>query len=162
MNIIETARQYIGQLEKPNNSGFQDPQFEADMIKFGEWQKGFSWCACFAEMCFRKAYPERQDLAALFDPSTRRTFANFTKAGFNISQKPVLGSLVIWANYKNSIKEWTGHAGIVSDVLGENAFKSIEGNTSAQGSRNGDRVAEHNRTTAIKANGLNVLGFIEI
>lgn len=163
MSVIEIARQYIGKLEKAKNSGFQDPQFEIEMKDLGEWQPGYAWCACFAEMCFRKAFPERsEELKKLFDPSTRKTFDNFKATKYTISQTPVLGSLVIWANYKNGIREWTGHAGIVSDVVGSNAFKSIEGNTGAGGSRNGDRVAQHNRTTATKANGLNVIGFIVI
>lgn len=162
MKVIEIARQYIGKLERLGNTGFEDPQFEADMKALGEWQSGYAWCACFAQMCFRKAFPERDELKKLFDPSTRKTFDNFKKAGFKISLSPVIGSLVIWATYKNGIKEWTGHAGIVSDVIGANAFKSIEGNTSGAGSRNGDRVFEHNRTTVAKANGLNVMGFIII
>lgn len=163
MTPIEIARQYLGKLEKPNNSGFQDPEFEADMKALGKWQPGFSWCACFMAMVFMKAYPEREDLKSLFNPSTRKTFENFKKAGFRISQTPVLGSLVIWATYKNGVQEWTGHAGIVSGVfLSGLRFKSIEGNTSGQGSRNGDRVAEHERTTAVKRDGLNVLGFVII
>jgi hypothetical protein len=58
--------------------------------------------------------------------------------------------------------QWEGHAGIVSEVLSDSEFKSIEGNTSTQGSRNGDRVAENPRNTKVKPNGLNVLGFIKI
>jgi hypothetical protein len=162
MGTIEIARQYLGKKEKPNNSGFEDPEFEADMKKFGKWQKGFSWCACFMTMVFAKAYPDRPDLHALFDPSTRKTYKNFEKAGFNIVHNPMAGALVIWGDYKRDILQWTGHTGIVSEVITENVFKSIEGNTSAQGSRNGDRVAEHERTTDIKANGLNVMGFITI
>lgn len=163
MTQILIAKSYIGQLEKPKNSGFQDPKFEADMRALGEWVPSYAWCACFAQMVFRKAYPERsEELRRLFDPSTRKTFDNFRTADFEISQKPVLGSLVIWATYKAGVAQWTGHAGIVSEVISDTEFKSIDGNTSKLGSRNGDRVGENKWTTAIKPNGLNVLGFITI
>lgn len=163
MSHIELAKTYIGKKEKPENSGFEDIQFEFDMISFGEWQKGFAWCACFAQMIFRKTFPEKSDvLKKLFDPSTRKTIENFKAAGYKVYSEPVLGSLVIWASYKANKQLWTGHAGIVSEVLSKKVFKSIEGNTAASGSRNGDRVAEHTRTTDFKPNGLNVMGFIQI
>lgn len=163
MTPSEIARQYINKLEKPGNTGFKDPEFEKDMRELGEWQKGYSWCACFAQMCFRKAMPERsEELKKLFDPSTRKTFENFKEAGFNIFKTPVKDSLVIWSDFVRSKPTWKGHAGIVSELIDQNTFKSIEGNTSGGGSRNGDRVYEHTRSTAPKADGLNVLGFIVI
>jgi hypothetical protein len=163
MTPSEIARAYIGKLEKPNNSGFQDAEFEKEMISLGEWAKGYSWCACFATMCFRKAYPDRSDkLKLTFDPSTRKTLDNFRAAKYTISVSPVKEALVIWGDYEGSKLTYMGHAGIVSEVIDKNTFKSIEGNTSGGGSRNGDRVWEHLRTTAIKPNGLNVLGFVII
>lgn len=163
MKQIDLARTYIGKKEKSSNSGFEDPLFEEDMIKFGEWQKGYSWCACFAQMIFRKSFPEKSDqLKKLFDPSTHQTFENFKAANYKITQKPSPGQLVIWARYKAGVALWTGHAGIVSEVINENFFKAIEGNTAASGSSNGDRVAENKRNLSVKSNGLNVLGFIEI
>jgi len=163
MEQIALSKTYIGKKEKPKNSGFYDSEFESDMIKLGEWQTGFAWCACFAQMIFRKVYPEKTEvLRKLFSPSTRDTFTNFKAAGYTITQKPMVGSLVIWASYKGGKMLPTGHAGIVSEVINEKVFKSVEGNTAAGGSRNGDRVAEHTRTTDIKPNGLNVMGFIQI
>lgn len=163
MRQIDLAREYLGKKEKPKNSGFEDPEFEADMIKFGEWQKGYPWCACFAQMIFRKAYPEKNDvLRKLFSPSTRDTINNFKAAGYKIYAKPSVGALVIWASYVGGKMQSTGHAGIVTEVINENNFKSIEGNTSGAGSRNGDRVAENPRNLSVKSTGLNVMGFIEI
>lgn len=167
MTPSEIARIYIGKLEKPNNSGFQDPEFEKDMVSLGEWQKGYSWCACFAQMCFIKVYQFSSDsryryLQKLFDPSTRKTLDNFKKALFVISPNPVKDSLVIWGDYEGGKLTWQGHAGVVSEVIDKNTFKSIEGNTSGGGSRNGDRVWEHTRTTSVRPNGLNVLGFVII
>lgn len=163
MSPSEIARTYIGKLEKPNNSGFQDADFEKEMKDLGEWQKGFSWCACFSQLCFRKAFPDRSaELKNLFDPSTRTTLENFKKAKYVISLTPLKNSLVIWGDYEGGKLTWRGHAGVVSEVIDKNTFKSIEGNTSGGGSRNGDRVWEHIRTKSIKATGLNVLGFVVI
>lgn len=163
MKQVEIARQYLGKREKSGNSGFEDASMEADMKKFGEWQITFAWCCCFAQMVFRKAFPEKSDaLKKLFDPSTRTTFDNFKKAGYTISQKPVVGSLVIWATYNKGKREWTGHAGICSTAIDDVNFKAIEGNGSVSKSRNGDRVVENARDTKIKSTGLNVMGFIII
>jgi hypothetical protein len=161
---IDIARLYLNKKEKPGNSGFEDPQFEADMVSFGEWVKGYSWCACFMQMVFRKAYPDRAgEFKKLFDPSTRKTFDNFKAAGYSVLQTPVLGSLVIWSEYANGKATYLGHAGLVTKVIDKQTFTSIEGNTSGgSGSRNGDRVFEHTRNLTVKPNGLNVLGFIVV
>lgn len=163
MTHILLAQQYIGKEEKPNNGGFKDTQMEADMIKYGAFQKWMPWCCCFARMIFMKAYPEKAAIykTVLF-PGTRQTFDTLKAKGYTISQKPVLGALVLWATYRSGIQQPTGHAGIVSEVLEDGTFKSIEGNGSANGSRNGDRVVEHHRTLDLKPNGLNILGFISI
>ena len=41
--IVEVAKRYIGQTEKPNNSGFTDALFEQRMKDTG-WSKGASRC----------------------------------------------------------------------------------------------------------------------
>lgn len=161
MKIIDIARTYIGKKEKPGNSGFEDPVFEKEMIARG-WEKGFSWCALFAELVTSKAYPEEKAMLQLFNAGAVKTFERFQAAGFKISNKPELGSLVIWQHYKDGKSIWQGHVGIVSEVINDTTFKSIEGNGSAGGSSNGDRVVEKLRTTAVKRNGLNIKGFITL
>ena len=65
--------------------------------------------------------------------------------------------------YEEGKAVWTGHCGVVSEVINETTFKSIEGNTSGSGSRNGDGVYELTRTIKKEVqNGLKVIGFIEI
>lgn len=164
MKVIDIAKTYLGKLEKTGNSGFQDTNFENEMVALGEWQKGYSWCCCFTQLCFRKAYPELTvELKKLFDPGTINTFQNFKKAGYIISSVPTVGSLVIWQDYKAGKGTDRGHAGIVTEVLSNFTFKSIEGNTFGdKPSRNGDRVAIHTHSTGHKPEGLNVLGFITI
>jgi len=163
MKHILLASQYIGKKEKPGNSGFEDSKFEEDMVKYGAWQKGYAWCCCFARMIFIKSYPETIALyKKLLNPSTRTTYNNLIAAGYKSNQKPIAGSLALWAQYRSGIQQQTGHAAIVTEVLEDGKFKTIEGNGSANGSRNGDRVVEHVRGLEIKPNGLNILGFFEI
>jgi hypothetical protein len=163
MSPSEVARKYLGQTEKPANSGFNDTVFQDKMEEVG-FQKGHAWCAYFAELVFKEAIPERYDeLDKLFSGSTILTFRNFQDAAFPIGQVPRVDSLVIWQTVKEGKKMATGHAGIVSEVMSTWEFKSIEGNTAGGGSREGWIVAEHSRKVlASVANGLKVLGFIHI
>ena len=159
----EVARKYIGQTEKPQNSGFSDSIFEDRMEQVG-FQKGFAWCALFTELVFKEAIPERFDeLDKLFSASTVLTFRNFRDAAYMVSQVPRIDHLVIWQTMKEGKAMATGHAGIVSEVTSTWEFKSIEGNTSDAKSREGYIVAEHSRKVfASVANGLKILGFIHI
>jgi hypothetical protein len=162
--VVDIARTYIGKKEKPGNSGFEDPAFETEMLNEG-WMRGWAWCATFQKLIFKKALPLKSKVFDLFfTPGAVATFNNFAKTkNFLISDKPFVGALVIWRHFENGIAHpWQGHAGVVSEVIDDTAFKAIEGNTSSGGSRNGDRVAEQCRTTAFTENGLNVLGFIRI
>ena len=162
MNVIETALQYWGEKEKPGNAGFYNEKLQAIMTKAGH-KKGEAWCAYFAEAVFCEAMPDREEeLRALFSASTVKTFENFRKANFIISKIPVMYSLVIWRRYVNGIAQWQGHAGIVCSVQDELNFKSIEGNTNSDGSREGDSIQIKNRSTAIKKTGLNIMGFVII
>lgn len=160
MKLSEVARQYLGQTEKPSNSGFNDLEFEMKMAAVG-WQKSHAWCAYFAELVAKETYPEKhQQLDKLFSASAVQTFKNFKDEGYTISSTPVKDSVVVWQNYKDGKAQWSGHVGIVSNVLSDTSFQSIEGNTSDSKSREGYIVAEHTRSTASKKTGLNVLGFI--
>jgi hypothetical protein len=157
------AKKYIGETEKPANSGFLDADFEARMHQVG-FQKSQAWCSYFAELVFKEAYPERfADLDKLFNAGAVATFNNFKKAGYAISMTPTPGALVIWQNVKSGRPHWTGHAGIVAQVISTERFISIEGNTNGSGGREGIAVCMKDRTIIkeIKT-GLKVLGFITI
>lgn len=163
MTPSEVARKYLGQTEKPSNSGFTDVYFEKKMQEVG-FVKGHAWCSYFAELVFIEAFPERDvELSKLFSGSTIQTFRNFLNAAYPIGNVPVVNHLVIWQRYLNGKPQPTGHAGIVSEVLSGWEFKSIEGNTNDEGGREGFEVAELQRKTFLKVwNGLKVLGFIQI
>lgn len=163
MTVIDIAKKYIGQTEKPGNMGFNDHDFEHKMIAIG-FQKTHAWCCYFAELCFKEAFPQKLDeLNRLFSASTIITFRNFKAAGYPISLTPVLGALVIWQTYKNGESQGTGHAGVCIAAVGAKDFHTVEGNTNDKGGREGYITAEkarHVDTTAV--NGLRLLGFIKI
>ena len=98
--IVEVAKRYIGQTEKPNNSGFTDALFEQRMKDTG-WSKGASWCSFFCELVWKEAYkdsPETQALDKLFSGSATATFKNFDLAkssGWETGQTPKPGALAV-------------------------------------------------------------------
>jgi hypothetical protein len=159
--LISYAAWYIGQMEKPGNSGFKDPAFEKEMVAAG-WLKGDPWCATFAKMVFRKLFTG--DLLASvnknFNASAKQTADRVRGAGvFAVGLVPIPGAVVLFLHGHGP----SGHAGIVASVdLAKNTMYCIEGNTNASGSREGDRVARKPRTITrpFTADGLNVYLFI--
>lgn len=159
--IVDTALKYIGQTEKPANSGFNDADFERRMKDVG-WEKGLSWCSFFAELCYKEAYsqtPETAALDKLFSGSATTTFKNFdlAKNGWTTGKIPKPGSLAVWRYGVG----WQGHIGIVISST-ENNFQTVEGNTNDKGGREGYIVAQKTRflRDKISANGLNLIGFV--
>lgn len=163
MSIIEVAKKDLGKKEKPGNSGFQDPEHEKRLLAVG-WQRGWAWCACQLEAWAWEAYPEKKEsLKGLFVPSAVNTFKNLVQAGYKKYDTPKAGTFVFWQKYEDGKAEWTGHCGVCIEAINETTFKTIEGNTSNGGSRNGDGVYSLTRTIKKEVqDGLKVIGFIEI
>lgn len=160
--IVNIAKSYIGQNEIENNIGFKDPAFQKKITDMG-WAKGHAWCSYFAELVWKEAYKDNpiivHGLDRLFSASTIATFTNFRgNRLFNVTMKPVVGSVVIW-RYGKSLQ---GHAGIVTAIINDFKFETIEGNTNNDGSREGNQVAMKIRKLAepFSSRGLNLLGFI--
>lgn len=167
---VEVALQYVGQKELPGNMFDPNSDFGKKMKAVGH-QDGNAWCALFTELVFKEAYPEKfKELDKLFSASAVQTYKNFTHKenglGYSENQLPEVGNLVIWQMIKEGVPQWQGHAGIVHSVEKHPnnwIFKSIEGNTNEQGSREGVTVAIKERRVLAKVwNGLKVLGFIRI
>ena len=161
-NIISIAKSYVGKLEKPGNAGFFDPAFEKELTTAG-WYKGAPWCAFFTKLVWKKAYADSKTLQntinRICSGGALMTLNNHKNNGtFKVSLKPIPGSIAIW-RHGNTTR---GHAAIVVAVVDANTFRTIEGNTNASGSREGDRVAEKLRTLnrPFKADGLNLVGFV--
>lgn len=163
MEPHKVAEKYVGQTEKPGNSGFNDADFERKMEQVG-WQKGQAWCSYFAELVCKESYPELFDeLNKLFSASAVTTFRNFSNADYHITKFPVVGTVVVWQRFKNGKADWAGHVGICSEVISPRQFISIEGNTNDKGGREGYIVAAKLRPVALNVyDGLRLLGFIDI
>lgn len=161
--IVLAAEFYVGQTEKPNNGGFTNASFEAEMVKAG-FYKGAPWCAFFAKLILLKAYTNNVGLKAIinshFNGSALQTLNNLkANKTFTIGNAPKVGAVVIWANGKGP----AGHVGIVGSVdLTNNTMQCIEGNTNNSGSREGNQVAIKTRTInrEFRAKGLNIAGYI--
>lgn len=160
--IIAAAAYYIGQKEKSANAGFVDPAFEKELRSVG-WIPGQAWCAYFAKLIWRKAYKSDARLLAVVNKcmtgGALNTLNNFKQDGtFEVTNDPLPGSVVIW-QHGYSFK---GHEAILQADLSANTIQTIEGNTNASGSREGDQVARKLRTPIrpAKADGLNLLAFI--
>ena len=150
-NIIYYAKLFSGIKERGNNQGWEDIFFDdlgmpfTDLMKTVGWEETHAWCAYFAELVWKLGYSEYdssiiEQLDKLFSANAVQTWNNFNKSMFKCSKKPVKGSIVIWQLYKNWEKTISGHAGIVTKVIGD-VIETVEGNTNKKGSRDGDQVA---------------------
>lgn len=163
MKPFQIAEKYIGQTEMPGNSGFTNYEFEAKMKAVG-FQRSHAWCAYFAELVFKEAYPDKfKELDKLFSASAVQTYRNFKDAAYPMNSMPSENNLVIWQNMRDGKPQVTGHAGIVGKVTDGWIFESIEGNTNDGGGREGYIVAKRIRKhIADVKDGLKVIGFIQI
>lgn len=160
--IKETALSFVGQEEIRGNLGFKDAKFQQYMETMG-WDKGQAWCAYFAELVWKKAYAQVntamvEKLDKLFNASAVMTYNLFYNSEFTTSSTPEVGDVVIWQYFKNGKLHWTGHAGIVIEVYG-NSFKSVEGNSNDDGSREGYKVVIKERS--FEPHGIILKGFIK-
>ena len=100
------------------------------------------------------------ELDDLFSGSATKTYRQFEEAGWNVGTVPVPGAVVIWRLVKSGKPSWKGHAGIVID-FDDRYIYTVEGNTGAGGSREGEVVAKKRRKYDFKvSNGLELVGFI--
>jgi hypothetical protein len=153
-NIIEVAKSYIGQEEKIKNSGFKNSWFEKLMRAVG-FYTGAPWCAFFAKLVWKEAGVDH----SLISGSVHKTMMNATKAG-NWHVKPVDGALAIWILFKNGKPTKNGHIGVIV-YGGVEVFKTVEGNTSKKGSREGEIVGGNiHLFNWREKNGLRLIGFI--
>lgn len=163
--IINRAKSYIGQKEKPGNIGFMDHDFEESMKDNG-FLFGYAWCAIFAKLVWREAYRDYNRniliaLDAIFSVGALDTLSRFKKSNlFEFTKTPKPGALIFWQRITNGKPDWRGHVGIFLQMDGGKML-TIEGNTNGLGSREGDGVHTQAREINYFANnGLRLLGFI--
>jgi hypothetical protein len=160
-SIVQIARGYIGQTEKPGNAGFLHADFEKKMRDVAGFRTGEAWCAYFAELCLKEANPDKVKFIDRWISASTITTYNSAKAQcLNVSMTPTVGALVIFQSMKDGVGTAHGHAGIVTEVITPLSFKSVEGNTNNNGSAEGIMVLEKVRNIKPVSNGLQVKGFI--
>lgn len=160
--VIAAAKSIIGQKEKPGNSGFTDPLFEARMKSVG-WKDGEAWCTYTGELIWKQAItPDHSlysELNKCFDGSAVKTWQNFKRSkSFKTGSLPKEGALAIFQLGRG----WQGHLTVVIELKDAGRFQTVEGNTNGSGGREGIEVAQKIRVTVapFKSNGLNLLGFV--
>lgn len=158
--ILRTALDYVTEREIPGNQGWEDKKFQA-LMERTDWKVGDAWCAYFVEAVLIAA--GLNDHAAVISGSAVKTFNNCKASPlFKTYEIPSIGDIVIWQNYVAGEKSWTGHAGWVVG-MGKGMLITVEGNTDADGGREGIEVALKVRDpAAIPINGLRVLGYVRL
>lgn len=158
---MKISREYLGIIEKPGNTGWDNQAFHKLMVRAG-WYKGAPWCMFFAKAMYMLAYAnDAKRLKVVkncFTGGAIDTLKRVHKDNtFKTGTEPMVGAIAIY-RHGNSDR---GHVAIVESFEADTQT-NIEGNTNASGSREGDRVARKLRTVKrdFKANGLNLVGYI--
>lgn len=159
------AQKWVGITENGVNTSFSNDVFQTMMKNVG-WRSGEAWCMYLAKAIHIETFgKDRDKINKVLNGSTQLSWQNAKKDTSGIykvitSGKPQRGDIVIWQHTGNTS---TGHAGIVISRNGD-TFKTIEGNTNALGSSEGDKVLIKTRQlkyNKIEPNStLKLLGFI--
>lgn len=68
--IITIALSYVGQLEKQDNLGWEDPNFQSKM-KGVKWWKGAAWCGFFQTLVWTEAYTTGNQIIGPASPAIK-------------------------------------------------------------------------------------------
>jgi hypothetical protein len=133
------------------------------MIEHG-WKFGYAWCAYFSEFVWSEVYDSLgfgKQMDRLFSGSATKTLRQFDESeDWIVSTVPVVGAVVVWCHMKGGREQWQGHAGIVTEVQ-DGHMRTVEGNTNAAGSREGEVIAKKIRKYNFNSNsGLRLKGFV--
>jgi hypothetical protein len=152
-NILSTKK-LDKQYEKlGKNVGFLDASFQAMMKSVG-WQGGQAWCAYYVKLIYMQLFSfDREWLSKNITGSAMgnlNSVINLNSKGdkryiaIKNNDEPVVGDVFCLGVVGD------GHTGIVTEILGKSGngwkVKTIEGNTGASGTREGDKTASLTRT----------------
>jgi hypothetical protein len=138
------------------NVGFIDKNFQALMDKVGFYD-GAAWCAFYVKLIYMQLYSfDKEWLSKNIDGSAMGNLNRIIRLNKSGDKKyiaiinndqPQVGDVFCMGEVGK------GHTGIVVEVLGKSGngwkVKTIEGNTGATGSREGDKTAYLTRIFAI-------------
>jgi hypothetical protein len=139
-----------------DNVGFVDASFEAMMKSVG-WQGGQAWCAYYVKIVLMQLYSfDREWLSKnigggavnnLYIVQNRNAVGDKRYIAITKNEQPQIGDVFCMGVGGN------GHTGIVLEVLGQSgngwSCKTIEGNTSDEGVREGYRTRYLTRTLQV-------------
>lgn len=147
--IVREALRDLGVKEVGNNEGFDNEAFEKFLLETG-WQKGWAWCVFAVKKWWLQAYAQYDSrkihfINHKFSPMALTTWHNF-KVDFiwETGNKPMIGAIAIWQTYVDGVGQASGHAAVVESYT-RDEIVTIDGNTNAAGSREGQEVARKRR-----------------
>lgn len=155
--LVREAGRWVGVRESKENSG---PDVERFLGAIG-LPRGYSWCMAFVHFCVKEV-DKRTGLPEnwLLPSGHVLTVWNHSPKGARRAD-PEVGSIAIWQHVPNGKQTTRGHCGVVTKVLKDGSFETVEGNTAAQEDivREGEGV--HRRVRKRKSPGSMVLkGFL--
>ncbi len=151
--LVNIARQYVGIHEVGPNAG---PEVEKFQLAVDGKAQGESWCMAFVQFCIMELERRVARRSNIFHSEHCLTVWN--KSPLELRRtKPEPGYIVIWRHGNTT----SGHTGIVTNVIDNIRFETIEGNTSDSNlvDRNGDGVYEKVRHLT-HTGSMQVVGFL--
>ena len=142
---LHVARSQVGVKEVPSGSNW-GPMVKI-FLAFAGWKSPQPWCAAFIGYCIVQAGGKKSRLWKGL-ASTWSLYDWAVKTN-RLSRVPKRGDLFVWSTAKG------GHTGIVAEVVKKPSgtrtiyyVRTIEGNTNAEGSREGNAVLGKLRSVA--------------
>jgi hypothetical protein len=158
-----SKRKLVNQFEKRGkNIGFTDASFQAMMKSVG-WKSGDMWCAYYVKLIYLSMFSfDRQFISKNIGGGSNLNLINIERLNdkgdmrYLASRKndPQVGDIFCQGVQNFGREQWGyGHTGIIVEVLEKvgNGYKvkTIEGNTNAGGSREGDKSMFLTRTLEV-------------
>lgn len=142
--IIDVSASYLHVVEIGKNERFNDEEYQRKLAKIG-WKPGYAWCMFDAKLMWLEVYRNTTMYNEVNKVLTGGVVVSYRRAKeselIKVQQKPVIGGIVCW-----STGNGRGHAGIITHIVDDFTVKTIEGNTSRAGVRDGDkRMVKHRK-----------------
>lgn len=142
--IVDISTSWLHVVEIGKNEKFNDEEYQKKLKAVG-WKPGLPWCMFDAKMVWLEAYKDTSVYEEIDDVLKGGVVVSYRNAKaspiIKVQQKPVVGGIVCW-----STGNGRGHAGIITHIVDDFTVKTIEGNTSRAGVRDGDkRMAKHRK-----------------
>ena len=153
--LVKEALKYKNIHEKGGNN--KGPEVEMFQKAVDGKASGEAWCMAFVQYCIKKVQTELNIKSNIYKAEHCMTVWNKSPESMRVA-KPAPGCVVIWRHGNTT----NGHTGIITEIVDNDYFMSIEGNTGPSDDvvvREGDGVYRKRR--AMKGNGdMKVVGFL--